>query len=226
MNNNQKERKLRDLHERITEARSRWSSEHGLLADIHEVIGEMLSKPSKPSPAIPAQEVDLERLRELEAKAKPGPWELRPVRERGKDGDNENWNLIHGAESWDGKGYDTFEKPVFLAYPDAALLVALRNTFPAILSHLTTLTQDKAALELELKDQKHYTQQFIAQVRKEQRRTEQAQAALLQREAEVARLRGLVEKLFASCTPHPVEHPTMYVAWVEAGDYLTERAKR
>jgi hypothetical protein len=96
-----------------------------------------------------------------------------------------------------------------------------------ILSEITTARQRVAELEQELtvstslagklaakveeldvllSDQKHYTQQFIAQVRKEQRATQEAQATITSQSAEIERLRKALEQWLAKYKPVAVAY--------------------
>lgn len=102
----------------------------------------------------------LETLRKLEAEATPGPWEavsVMPAGERyGEDGrvvaswSESPWRVIGGPPQ--AIQDEMLSRRAFTHAPDTALIAALRNAAPALLTEIERLGGYVAQLEAALRD--------------------------------------------------------------------------
>jgi hypothetical protein len=136
-------------------------------------------------------DLDWEGLRKLYAKA-PGPW---------PDPDTDEDMEISDVDMEAAK----------------RLIYALHNAFPAIDHAIITARQRIGELEALFMEEKQDQKKFLDKL---EPKVDALNTTITSQSVEIEKARGIIEGFFASCTPHPVEHPTMYAAWAAAGDFL------
>lgn len=148
----------------------------------------------------------LDRLEELHKKATPGEWSI-------------EGSVVHNETC-------IAECHHIDAHNDAQLIATLHNAFPLLLSLSSRTLTAEAELQKAQRESEEALQHAKAMAENAALWSElldDAKATITSLRSTVARMEGLIEKLFASATPNPNDHPTMYVAWAEAGDFLNER---
>lgn len=156
------------------------------------VIG-FTPKPSNPSPDRPV-EVDLERLREALRNVPGLPWEYYEI-----PGTTDGIGYIRPNENdWDGREIHHVGDMGWTDEQNKAIgriTVEAVNSLPAILSHITTFTQDNAELKAELETQKLSTEFAGNEVVIRNATIDRLEATLSQKDGEVNVLRSGLEAL-------------------------------